>query len=127
MIGSAEAGSKTAAGVAIGFLDMCAEIGDLDYGSARASDSLVMILTCPECATGYFVDDAQIGPEGRKVRCASCGARWTATLGDAAPEPGPAGEERLLAKAERPAEAIDSEPSLTRDDLPRAFRSKAEE
>ena len=37
-----------------------------------------MILTCPECATGYFVEDGQIRPGGRTVRCAACGARWKA-------------------------------------------------
>ena len=60
----------------MGFLDMRAEIGNLDTGFARASDSLVMILTCPECATGYFVEDDQIRAAGRTVRCAACGARW---------------------------------------------------
>ena len=37
-----------------------------------------MILTCPECATSYFVDDARIPAQGRRVRCSSCGHRWTA-------------------------------------------------
>lgn len=37
-----------------------------------------MILTCPECATSYFVDDSRISPAGRTVKCSNCGARWTA-------------------------------------------------
>jgi predicted Zn finger-like uncharacterized protein len=37
-----------------------------------------VILTCPECATSYFVDDARIPPAGRRVRCSSCGNRWLA-------------------------------------------------
>jgi predicted Zn finger-like uncharacterized protein len=37
-----------------------------------------MILTCPECATSYFVDDSRIAGAGRTVKCSSCGARWTA-------------------------------------------------
>ena len=45
-----------------------------------------MILTCPECATSYFVDDSRVPAAGRLVKCSSCGARWTA-LKDAPAEP----------------------------------------
>jgi predicted Zn finger-like uncharacterized protein len=37
-----------------------------------------MILTCPECATSYFVDDLKIPRAGRMVKCTSCSARWRA-------------------------------------------------
>jgi len=37
-----------------------------------------MILTCSKCATRYHVDPAGLGAEGRTVRCAGCGHRWTA-------------------------------------------------
>ena len=47
-----------------------------------------MILTCPECATSYFVDDGRVPPEGRVVKCSSCSARWRATP-QAEPEPEP--------------------------------------
>lgn len=67
-----------------------------------------MILTCPECATRYFVDDARIGQSGRQVRCASCGHRWTATPAD----------EPLVLESEPEIGAVASEPALAPHDLP---------
>lgn len=37
-----------------------------------------MILTCPNCATAFFVDDHLIGVDGREVKCDECGEVWTA-------------------------------------------------
>ncbi|HWF00863.1 MAG TPA: zinc-ribbon domain-containing protein [Caulobacteraceae bacterium] len=37
-----------------------------------------MILTCPRCATRYEVDETDIRPEGRLVRCSACDQQWRA-------------------------------------------------
>jgi predicted Zn finger-like uncharacterized protein len=39
-----------------------------------------MILTCPKCATRYIVDDGEMRPEGRKVKCGACGEEWRVSV-----------------------------------------------
>lgn len=86
-----------------------------------------MILTCPDCATRYFVPDDKVGPAGRTVKCSSCGTRWTAQAepelelfvdpisGGIAREPGAP----VAAAAEAPVSDLPGE------ELPKVFRQKA--
>ncbi|WP_374577128.1 DUF3426 domain-containing protein [Phenylobacterium sp.] len=86
-----------------------------------------MILTCPDCATSYFVDDSKIPADGRLVKCANCGARWTASL-DQALEPAPSEPETAFAPEPDVASEIDEAPvrELSGEDLPKVFRAKAD-
>jgi len=77
-----------------------------------------MILTCPECATSYFVDESRIPAEGRKVRCSTCGHRWvTGPDGQAIATEGPEAEfepqeESIAAEeAEPDIAAVEPEPA----------------
>lgn len=87
-----------------------------------------MILTCPACATSYFVPDDAIGPNGRRVRCKSCGHDWRATLEDEPLELSAATEEPVaepgFGKREDAPESLAETPA---PELPRAFRAKAEQ
>jgi predicted Zn finger-like uncharacterized protein len=89
-----------------------------------------MILTCPECATSYFVDESKIPPEGRTVKCAACGARWTAHAEASEPAPGPDLDDIYAEPVQRPAAASEAlaplDGDLTGEDLPKAFRAKAD-
>ena len=86
-----------------------------------------MILTCPACATSYFVPDEAIGPNGRRVRCKSCGHDWRAMLEDEPLElsaaEDPVGEGGFGKREEAP-ESLAETPA---PELPRAFRAKAEQ
>jgi len=82
-----------------------------------------MILTCPECATSYFVDDGKVPPEGRIVRCANCGARWTAK---AELELVSAGDEGAVGREPpAPKEAPKTVGQLPGEELPKVFRARA--
>lgn len=83
-----------------------------------------MILTCPDCATSYFVDDSKIPADGRLVKCASCGARWTATA-EISLELENSEEEGAIAVERAPEPETPPRP-LTGDELPKAFRAKAD-
>ena len=110
-------------------MDMGAEIGDLVAEGAHASDSPAMILTCPDCATRYFVEDERLGGQGRAVRCGSCGTRWTARAEaplelTQTPEIGAFGERAPTPPAE-PAPASADLSALPADELPKVFRGRA--
>lgn len=98
-----------------------------------------MILTCPECASRYFVDDSKVGSAGRVVRCASCGHRWTARneeptdLFDEPSAAAMAGDPAMAALDAASTTGAASEPepeppvsALPGEELPKVFRARAD-
>ncbi len=92
-----------------------------------------MILTCPGCATRYFVADDRVGPEGRTVRCASCSMKWTAK--PEAPLTLATPQDLMITDFDpmglNPAGVIDPEPAATLselpgDELPKVLRERAQ-
>ncbi len=61
-----------------------------------------MILTCPDCATRYFVREGAIPDNGRKVRCIGCAHVWVATSLDLSPDDVGEGEGTVPVEAPRP-------------------------
>jgi predicted Zn finger-like uncharacterized protein len=68
-------------------------------GDARTETA--MIITCPACKTRYTVQDAVIGADGRRVRCADCGHVWHYSAEAAAIQEAIA---EVTAKADAPAD-----------------------
>ncbi|MBC7669320.1 MAG: zinc-ribbon domain-containing protein, partial [Gemmatimonadaceae bacterium] len=94
-----------------------------------------MILTCPECASRYFVDDSKVGAAGRVVRCASCGARWTARNEDALdlfdePSAADLAADPAMAALDGPTNPVDDPDApvsaLPGEELPKVFRARAD-
>lgn len=86
-----------------------------------------MILTCPSCATGYFVPDDTIGPEGRKVRCKSCSHVWKA---ESAEDPlilTTSPEEAPQLETSGPVVIPENLAETPAPELPKAFRARAEQ
>ncbi len=93
-----------------------------------------MILTCPNCATRYFVADDRIGADGRTVRCASCGTKWSAkaeaplelaaSARDEAASFDPSSPFDPSNPADEPPAALSELPG---EELPKAFRERAQD
>ena len=83
-----------------------------------------MILTCPSCESQFLVDAAQIPPEGREVRCASCKHQWHANADGQAAELKPLEPESADGTAEEEVSKLiafpDPEPSEEEHDEERA-------
>lgn len=77
-----------------------------------------MIASCPSCATRFAVDEAKLGPAGRKVKCGKCGHLWL--------QHADGGAEELPQTA--PAQPIDiPPPSIIEQGGDRAEKERAEE
>jgi predicted Zn finger-like uncharacterized protein len=88
-----------------------------------------MILTCPECATRYFVEDQRLGSAGRTVRCASCGSAWRAHNEEPLELTNSAEEGAVARVASEPLSFKPIEnpqlSDLSAPELPKSFRAKA--
>jgi predicted Zn finger-like uncharacterized protein len=89
--------------------------------TAREPPAAAMLIVCPSCASRYELDGAKLGPDGRKVRCASCQTLWHVAPEPEMPEvPTPEETQALLNEELEQAAAIDAQVSALAagDDIP---------
>ncbi len=82
-----------------------------------------MILTCPECATRYFVREGSIPDGGRKVRCAGCAHMWHATSDDLSSDVSSIADDDIYASETDAASAFND--PIPEPPLPTQIRAKA--
>lgn len=69
-----------------------------------------MYLTCPSCGARFIIDDDQLGPRGRRVRCGRCRHVWLAESGESEPEAAAPAVEEAEPEPEAETEPEPSEP-----------------
>lgn len=86
-----------------------------------------MLIVCPSCASRYELDEAKIGPAGRKVRCASCQTAWqveapapAAVAAEAEPDLPEPGEDKIPEQEFPSAPSEDETNALLAEELRRA-------
>lgn len=77
-----------------------------------------MQIVCPNCNARYLAPDAQIGPNGRKVRCARCANVWRVDPPPPTPQTDPDSEAAAPAAAP-PGETVTPDRTVRIDPLPR--------
>jgi predicted Zn finger-like uncharacterized protein len=71
---------------------------------------LAVIITCPECSTGYLLPEHLVGPGGARVRCPRCQHLFAVGIDGRSREPVPSASAPGSPPSECPLEAVEESP-----------------